>query len=746
MSNKDYKDNIDKNTSIDQNLKKWQELSAKELKDKSFESLAKTDQSGLKYKPLYTKYDLCDNSRIKSSQFPGIAPFIRGPRATMYPNRPWTIRQYAGFSSAKESNEFYKNNLAAGQKGLSVAFDLPTHRGYDSDHPLAKADVGKAGVAIDSVEDMKILFDGIPLDKMTVSMTMNGAVLPILACYIVCAQEQGVKISDLRGTIQNDILKEYLVRNTYIYPPKPSMAIVSDIIAYVAEYMPKYNPISISGYHMQEAGADIATELAYTIANGLEYIRYALQSGLDIDDFASRLSFFFGIGMNFFMEVAKLRAARLLWHDLVKKFFKPKKQKSLMLRVHCQTSGYSLTAQDPYNNIIRTTIEAMAAALGGTQSLHTNSFDEALALPSKLSARVARNTQLILQHETDLTYTADPLAGSYMVESLTMELYNKASEIIKDIENLGGMLNALDYEFVKERIEKSSAAKQARLDSAQDILVGVNAYQLDDENIDNLNIRKIDLSIIQKNQFDSLAKVKKNRDNKKVKSCLAKITDIAQKKLLIKGDINNFTANVCQNSKNNLMPVVIEAIKNRATIGEVSLALEKVFTRYKPKMTMINTVYKDSSNEKDKFNQLSLKLDKFVDVYGRRPRVLLVKLGQDGHDRGIKVVAGGLSDIGFDVDLAPLFLTAKDAAKQAMENDVHFVGVSSLAGAHLSLIKDLKKYLISFNCSHVKVFVGGIIPVDDYQDLYDIGCDQIFAQGTTITECASMLLNFINEI
>ena len=752
-----HSSSTDPTTSNSTNCEKWLKTAKKELKNKSIDSLTTNIQGGITYKPLYTKDDILNDFPIENSQYPGTPPFLRGPRATMYTNRPWTIRQYSGFSSAQESNQFYRKNLSQGQKGLSVAFDLPTHRGYNSDHPLAKADVGKAGVAIDSVEDMKVLFEKIPLDQITVSMTINGAVLPILACYIVCAQEQGVDQTCLRGTIQNDILKEYLVRNTYIYPPQPSMDIVTDIICYVSKHMPHYNPISISGYHMHEAGADCVTELAYTLANGLEYIRHALSKGLTIDQFAPRLSFFFAIGMNFFVEIAKLRAARILWHNLIKEKFAPTNQKSLMLRVHCQTSGYSLTAQDPHNNIIRTTIEAMSAILGGTQSLHTNSFDEALALPTEFSAKIARNTQLILEHETDITYSADPLAGSYLVENLTQQLVNSALTCIEKIENHGGMLKAIEYGFVKERIERCASLKQARLDSKQDILVGVNDFysafecsstqstQQNHRNDHDLNLRHIDLETIQAQQFKSLAKVKKNRDNQKVKTLLNKIYLIAKKKqkLSKKYDNQSNSFNKSKNDDLNLMPAVIEAIRHRATIGEVSDTLEKVYHRYSSSLTMVNSVYLNTNTDNKQIKQIFQKIEKFTKKHGRRPRILLVKLGQDGHDRGIKVVAGGLSDLGFDIDLASLFLQAEHAAKQAMENDVHFIGVSSLAGGHLVLVKDLKNQLSLINCNHIKIFVGGIIPKKDYQALYQLGCSEIFTQGTTITQCASILLDLL---
>ncbi|MCY4380621.1 MAG: methylmalonyl-CoA mutase [Proteobacteria bacterium] len=715
--------------SIHQNndaMKKWQDVAKKELKNRSVESLAITSPEGIVYQPLYTAADLKKHDYTPS--LPGTAPYTRGPRATMYRGRPWTIRQYAGFSSARESNKFYKQNLSEGQKGLSVAFDLPTHRGYDSDHPMAEADVGKAGVAIDSVEDMKVLFDGIPLDRMSVSMTMSGAVLPILACYIVAAEEQGVAKHQLRGTMQNDILKEYLVRNTFIYPPKPSMRIVAQILAYTSKHLPLFNGISISGYHMQEAGADSVTELAYTLANGLEYINSALDAGLAIDDFAPRLSFFFGIGMNFFMEIAKLRAARKLWYELIQPF-KPKNPKSSLLRMHCQTSGYSLTAQEPYNNIIRTTIEAMAGVLGGTQSLHTNAFDEAIALPTPFSAKLARNTQLILQHETDICHTIDPLAGSYAVESLTAEVYAKARALIEEVTAEGGMMQGMDSGMIKAKIEEASAAKQARLDSKEDKLIGVNHYVHghDIKSEKNLNILKVNLEKIKREQFESLQRVKASRDQDLVTKSLYEIEQTAQ------------------DPKKNLVPPVINAIRHRATIGECSFALEKVFGRFEPSLTAVSSVYFKTYSDKQELEEVSARVNSLSDTLGRRPRILLVKLGQDGHDRGIKVVATGLSDLGFDVDMGTLFARPKEAAKQALENDCHIIGVSSQAGGHLTLVADLKKHLDSMGGSHIRMIAGGVIPEDDYEELTKLGCQAIFGPGTSLVTCAHTLLDILGN-
>ena len=701
-------------------FQKWQKLAQKELRGKSLEDLEVTQKEGITYKPVYTSAPAEDEP-----EYPGVPPYSRGPWATMYPGKPWTIRQYAGFSSAEESNEFYRSNLAAGQKGLSVAFDLPTHRGYDSDHPRAGADVGKAGVAVDSVEDMKVLFSGIPLDQMSVSMTMNGAVLPILACYIVAAEEQGVSPKFLRGTLQNDILKEYLVRNTFIYPPEPSMRIVGDILSYTSRFMPRFHGISISGYHMQEAGADSVTELAYTLANGLTYLRLALNQGLAIDEFAPRLSFFFGIGMNFFMEIAKLRAARKLWHDLVQPF-KPANPRSSMLRTHCQTSGYSLTAQDPYNNIIRTTIEAMAAALGGTQSLHTNAFDEALALPTPLSARLARNTQLILQKETDLCHTADPLGGSYFIESLSQEVYDKAKAMIQEVEEQGGMMEALASGLVKGRIEAAAASKQARLDSGEDLLVGVNCYPPPSHS-SKVEVREVDLRAVQERQLGKLKKLRQDRDQTLVHNLLQKLREAAME------------------PHASLMPLTLEAIRARATVGECSEALEQVFSRYNPSLSAVSSVYISQYGAEDgELRSLRERVQIFATRHGRRPRILLVKLGQDGHDRGIKVVATALADFGFDVDLGPLFSLPAEACKQALENDVHIVGVSSLAGGHKTLIEDLRKCLDEAGGSGVHIIAGGVIPPADYPFLKSVGCQAIFGPGTAMPQCADTLLRLLD--
>ncbi|MCY4444094.1 MAG: methylmalonyl-CoA mutase [Proteobacteria bacterium] len=691
------------------------------------EALSTSSSEGIKYAPLYTEEDLIKRSFQPS--YPGLPPYVRGVRGSMYLGRPWTIRQYAGFSSAQESNTFYKKNLAAGQKGLSVAFDLPTHRGYDSDHPRARADVGKAGVAIDSVEDMKILFSGIPLDKVSVSMTMNGAVLPVLACYIVAAQEQGVEASRLSGTLQNDILKEYQVRNTFIYPPQASMRIVTDILKYCSANMPKFHGISISGYHMQEAGADSATELAFTLANGLEYLQCALDAGLSIDVCAPRLSFFFGIGMNVFMEVAKLRAARSLWYKRLSRF-KPKDPRSLLLKTHCQTSGYSLAAQDPLNNIVRTTVEAMAAVLGGTQSLHTNAFDEALALPTPLSARIARNTQLILQHETDLTYTVDPFGGSYFMESLTADLEKKATELMMDIEEQGGITACTLNGSIKAHIERAAAAKQARIDASQDIIVGVNRYEINEQDQTagfSASLLHVDLEKILATQNEQLKTLKANRNNRRVQTCLQALEDAAK------------------NSHGDLLKACIEAVAARATVGECSYALEKVFGRYHPKVSVVSGVY-GSSYEESAVQQtadIHQRVLAFEKTHGRRPRVLLVKLGQDGHDRGIKVVATALSDFGFDIDVGPLFAQAQEAAKQALENDVHMVGLSSQAGAHITLLEELKECLNSQGGEHIHVFVGGVIPPNDHALLKERGACAIFPPGTKLADCAMELLDIL---
>ena len=658
----------------------------------------------------------------------GIAPYLRGPYSTMYVTRPWTIRQYAGFSTAEESNAFYRRNLAAGQKGLSVAFDLPTHRGYDSDHERVIGDVGKAGVAIDSVEDMKILFDGIPLDKMSVSMTMNGAVLPVMAFYIVAAEEQGVAPHQLAGTIQNDILKEFMVRNTYIYPPSPSIQIIADIFEYTSQYMPKFNSISISGYHMHEAGATAEIELAYTLADGLEYIRTGLKAGLKIDDFAPRLSFFWGIGMHHFMEIAKMRAGRMLWAKIVKQF-NPQNPKSMALRTHCQTSGWSLTEQDPFNNVARTTIEAAAAVFGGTQSLHTNALDEAIALPTDFSARIARNTQLFLQEETFITKTVDPWAGSYYVESLTHELCQKAWKLIEEVEELGGMTKAIEAGIPKMRIEQAAARKQARIDSGQDVIVGVNKYQL--ENEDELQILEVDNQAVRKQQVERLQQLKQERDTNTVISCLDKIKATAKTKLNGEGD--------------NLLALCVEAARARATLGEISDAMETAFGRHKAEIKSFTGVYAKEM-KKDPYFDKAIKLsDEIAEQEGRRPRIMIAKMGQDGHDRGAKEVATGYADLGFDVDIGPLFQTPEEAAKQAVENDVHVLGVSSLAAGHKTLVPKVIEALKNQGREDIMVIVGGVIPKQDYDFLYEAGAVGIYGPGTKISEAAIDILSILKN-
>ena len=652
----------------------------------------------------------------------GIAPYLRGPYATMYVQRPWTIRQYAGFSTAEDSNAFYRRNLAAGQKGLSVAFDLATHRGYDSDHERVVGDVGKAGVAIDSVEDMKILFDQIPLDKMSVSMTMNGAVLPIMAFYIVAAQEQGVAPEELAGTIQNDILKEFMVRNTYIYPPTPSMKIVSDIFEFAAEKMPKFNSISISGYHMQEAGATCDIELAYTLADGLEYIRTGIEAGMDIDSFAPRLSFFWGIGMNHFMEIAKMRAARILWAKLVKQF-NPKDKRSLSLRTHCQTSGWSLTRQDPFNNVARTCIEAAAAVFGGTQSLHTNALDEAMALPTDFSARIARNTQIYLQEETQITRTVDPWAGSYYVENLTNDIVEKAWKLIEEIEELGGMTKAIEAGIPKLRIEEAAARKQARIDSGLDIIVGVNKYVLEKE--DPLQILDVDNEMVRNGQLERLKKIKESRNAKNVTECLSKLTQCAQ------------------TGEGNLLALAIEAARERVTLGEISDALEVVFGRYKAQIKSFSGVYSKEISNDPSFEKARQMADKFAELEGRRPRIMIAKMGQDGHDRGAKVVATGYADIGFDVDIGPLFQTPGEVAKQAIENDVHILGISSLAAGHKTLVPQVISEIKKLGREDIMVIVGGVIPAQDYEFLFDAGAMAVYGPGTKISEAAIEMLQVL---
>ena len=652
----------------------------------------------------------------------GIAPNLRGPYSTMYVRRPWTIRQYAGFSTAQESNAFYRRNLAAGQKGLSVAFDLATHRGYDSDHERVVGDVGKAGVAIDSVEDMKMLFDQIPLDKMSVSMTMNGAVLPIMAFYIIAAEEQGVRPEMLSGTIQNDILKEFMVRNTYIYPPTPSMKIISDIFEYTSRHMPRFNSISISGYHMQEAGATCDIELAYTLADGLDYLRTGLGAGMDIDSFAPRLSFFWAIGMNHFMEIAKMRAARMLWARIVKQF-NPKNPKSLALRTHSQTSGWSLTEQDPFNNVARTCIEAAAAAFGGTQSLHTNALDEAIALPTDFSARIARNTQIYLQEETKITRTVDPWAGSYYVEKLTHDIAHKAWALIEEVEELGGMTKAIEQGIPKMRIEEAAARKQARIDSGQDIIVGVNKYRLEKE--DPLQILDVDNQKVRKEQIERLNRIKSERKEVLVKQSLEKLTRCAD------------------GGEGNLLALAVEAARERATLGEISAALEKVYGRYKAEIKSFSGVYSKEIKKDPSFEKARKMADKFAELEGRRPRIMIAKMGQDGHDRGAKVVATGYADVGFDVDIGPLFQTPAEAAKQAMENDVHILGVSSLAAGHKTLVPQVIEELKKYGREDIMVIVGGVIPHQDYQFLFDAGAVAVYGPGTRISDAAIEILEIL---
>jgi len=700
--------------------KKWQEKASEELKGDSTESLNWNTLEGIEVKPLYTADDLIELEHLNS--LPGFQPFLRGPRATMYSKRPWTVRQYSGFSTAEESNKFYRDNLSAGQTGLSVAFDLATHRGYDSDHPRVPGDVGKAGVAIDSVEDMKILFDQIPLDKISVSMTMNGAVIPIMAMFIVAAEEQGVDKEVLQGTLQNDILKEFMVRNTYIYPPEDSMRIVADIIAYCSKQLPLFNSVSISGYHMLEAGATCTQELAYTIADGLEYVRAAKNQELDVDSFAPRLSFFFGIGMNFFMEIAKLRAARVLWSELIKQEFKPKNPKSLMLRTHCQTSGVSLTSQDPYNNIIRTTIEAMAAVLGGTQSLHTNSFDEALALPTPFSAEIARNTQLVLREETGLTKVIDPLAGSYYVESLTASIIKESRKLINEVEELGGMTKAVQAGVPKLRIEESAAIRQAKIEKEEEVIVGVNNYFSSNEKV--VDILSIDNQDVREQQLNKLKIIKESRDE-----------EICQQTL---GNIESTARN-----GGNLLEVAIQAAKARATVGEISLAMENVFGRHQAIAQSISGVYRSEYEGDGEFMKIEEKIANFSIANGRRPRILVVKLGQDGHDRGAKVIATAFADMGFDVDIGPLFQTPEEAAKQAIENDVHILGVSTQAAAHKTLVPMLIEALKKQNAENILIVCGGIIPEQDIPELESIGVGAVFGPGTNIAKAALKVLDLI---
>ncbi len=707
----------------DSNLENWKKNALNELKKTEIDSFVVETPEGIVIKPLYTSSDV--NGIDHLDTIPGEAPFLRGPKATMYTGRPWTVRQYAGFSTASESNAFYKKNLAAGQKGLSVAFDLATHRGYDSDHERVYGDVGKAGVAIDSVEDMKILFDGIPLDKMSVSMTMNGAVLPVLAGYIVAAEEQGVDVEKLSGTIQNDILKEFMVRNTYIYPPEPSMRIVSDIIQFTSKKMPKFNSISISGYHMQEAGASLVQELAFTLADGLEYIRAATQRGLLVDDFAPRLSFFFAIGMNFFMEAAKLRAARYLWSKWTKKLFDCKNPKSQMLRTHCQTSGASLQEQDPYNNIIRTTIEALAATLGGTQSLHTNSFDEAIGLPTEFSAKIARNTQLILQHETGITDTVDPLAGSYFVENLTKELIEKADELIEKIEDMGGMTVAVINGFPKSEIEISATKRQAKIDSGEQVIVGVNKFKSDQQDL--IDVLDIDNKVVREEQITKLNQIKNTRNTVNVNNALDNLKKAAE------------------NNTGNLLELSIEAVRARATVGEISFALEEVYGRYGVKQQVIKDVYKNTYSNKDDFIEVDSALTKFKKIAGENPKIFMAKLGQDGHDRGAKVIASAFTDIGFNVEIGTLFQTPAEAVEQAIKSNVHVIGVSSLAAGHKTLIPELIQELKNRHADDILVVCGGVIPSQDYQFLYDVGVSAIFGPGTSIPHAASTTINKASE-
>ncbi|MBT7663567.1 MAG: methylmalonyl-CoA mutase [Rhodospirillaceae bacterium] len=699
----------------------WRELAAKELRGKTPDDLTWQTPEGIAVKPVYTAEDL--EGLENRQNLPGMEPFLRGVRATMYTNRPWTIRQYAGFSTAQESNDFYRKALAGGQAGLSVAFDLATHRGYDSDHPRVVGDVGKAGVAIDSVEDMKVLFDGIPLDKMSVSMTMNGAVLPTLASYIVAAEEQGVSPDKLAGTIQNDILKEFMVRNTYIYPPAPSMRIVSDIIAYTADNMPKFNSISISGYHMQEAGATCVQELAFTLADGLEYVRTAVDSGMDIDKFAGRLSFFFCMGMNFFMEIAKLRAARLLWARIVREF-DPKDPKSLMLRTHCQTSGVSLTEQDPYNNVIRTAYEAMSAVLGGTQSLHTNSIDEAIALPTEFSAKIARNTQLILAEETGVTNVVDPLAGSYYIESLTNSLAEAAWEIIQEVEGMGGMTKAVEAGMPKMQIEAAAARKQARVDRGEEIIVGVNKYQSDDN--DPFEVREIDNTAVREAQVVGLEKIRAARDEAATRAALDALEAGAR-------------------GNGNLLALSVDAARVRATLGEISDALERPFGRYSAEVRSISGVYSAAYEGDEGFDRIVKDVADFAVAEGRRPRMMVVKLGQDGHDRGAKVIATAFADIGFDVDIGPLFQTPEEAARDAIENDVHLIGVSTQAAGHKTLVPDLVNALKDQGGNDILVVCGGVIPAQDYDYLYQRGVAAVFGPGTNIPEAAAEILALLNK-
>ena len=699
----------------------WEALAVKERKGRPVDDMVWQTPEGINVKPLYTAADVEGLAHLDN--LPGFAPFKRGPKATMYAGRPWTVRQYAGFSTATESNAFYRRNLAAGQQGLSVAFDLATHRGYDSDHPRVEGDVGKAGVAIDSVEDMKILFDSIPLDQVSVSMTMNGAVLPIMASYIVAAEEQCVAPEQLAGTLQNDILKEFMVRNTYIYPPEPSMRIVADIIGYTATNMPKFNSISISGYHMQEAGATNVQELAYTIADGIEYVRTAINSGLDVDKFAPRLSFFFAIGMNFFMEIAKLRAARILWSTLMAEKFSPKDPSSLMLRTHCQTSGVSLTSKDPYNNIMRTTIEAMSAVLGGTQSLHTNAFDEALGLPTEFAARIARNTQLVIQEEAGVTNVVDPLAGSYYIESLTAELVEAAMLLINEVEEMGGMTKAVETGLPKLRIEEAAALQQARVDRAEQVIVGVNKYQFAEE--PDIDVLDIDNSAVRDSQIARLHRLRAERDAAVCQQALDALTASAK------------------SGQGNLLELAIAAARARATVGEISDALEQVWGRHRAQTRSISGVYGSAYEGDEDFMNIMKKVEEFAQTHGRRPRMLVVKMGQDGHDRGAKVIATAFADLGFDVDVGPMFQTPEEAARQAIENDVHIVGVSSQAAGHKTLVPKMIESLKAQGAGEIIVICGGVIPPKDYPALRAAGVAAIFGPGTNIPQAAEEVLDLV---
>ena len=703
------------------NFSEWEKIAKEsDLKGKDIHSLNWKSPEGIVWKTLYTYEDLAKLESVNS--MPGIFPYTRGPRASMYANHPWTIRQYAGFSTAEESNAFYRKNLAAGQKGLSVAFDLPTHRGYDSDHERVVGDVGKAGVAIDSVGDMKILFDQIPLKDMSVSMTMNGAVLPIMAMFIVAGEEQGAKVSELSGTIQNDILKEFMVRNTYIYPPLPSMKIIGDIIEYTSKNMPRFNSISISGYHIQEAGGNAVQELAYTLADGLEYVKTALDRGLHIDSFAPRLSFFFGIGMNFFMEIAKLRAARFLWAKLMKQF-NPKNPMSSALRTHCQTSGWSLTEQDPYNNVVRTTLEALAAVLGGTQSLHTNALDEAVALPTEFSARIARNTQLILQNESQVTRVIDPLGGSYFIESLTESLVKEAEMIIEEVEKMGGMAKAVEAGIPKLKIEESAAKRQANIDQGIEVIVGVNKFK--PTKIDEMQILEVDNTAVRENQITRLKEIKAKRNTKEVEEILDKITEASK------------------TGKGNLLELAVDAARKRATLGEISYAMEKVFGRHQAEIKTISGVYSNLNQDNKLFSDVQKKVEELSKKMGRRPRMLVAKMGQDGHDRGAKVISTSFADMGFDIDVAPLFQTPSEVAKQAIENDVHIIGISSQAAGHKTLIPELYEILKKEKAEDIMIIAGGVIPQQDYEFLYNHGVAAIFGPGTVIPVAADKILDIL---